>query len=74
MDEHPAIRVPMTILVEYTCDECGHAMEWLYDEEEDRIEANDTVGCPGSGCTVVHRLFVTDVDEDRATQVRHRHH
>jgi hypothetical protein len=58
----------MPILIEYKCQNCLATIEWVF-EPNDGLSPSDVRGCPSEGCTELHKLSVTEINERDDTEI-----
>lgn len=61
----------MPLEINYNCPECGITMEWVCSDGE--LEPSGMIGCPGQNCTRIHKLRVTQIDQERADQIESKY-
>jgi hypothetical protein len=59
--------MPLEIAID--CPYCGIKVQWVYDQEEERIHRN-MMGCPGAQCTWTYILSVNDITTERAEEIK----
>jgi len=62
--------IQMPIKFEYTCPDCVRTVEWIFNEEEERLEPDGVTGCLGKNCMKIHRASAMVVSEERAEKVK----
>jgi hypothetical protein len=59
----------MPVAIKYQCEFCGEETNWIF-YEDSGLFPNRARGCSGAGCTNVHYLSATEIDEDQAEALR----
>ena len=64
-----ASEIQMPIKIEYKCPDCGWSINWIYDEEEESLQSDGLIGCPGAQCTRLHEISARNIPDDKAKEV-----
>lgn len=56
----------MALEIEYLCRHCGKYVSWVYNEDEDDLQSDRMMGCPGGECTEIHEISVRKIDDDKS--------